>query len=79
MALGLGVRVLDVDADGAGLDGQPHRLGDGLGAVAIARLHVGGHRHVDRLGDAADGIQHLGAGDDLAVGISEHPRDARAR
>lgn len=66
--------VFEIHADGAG---GPNGL-RGCDRVIIAGFDVGGDRDVDGTGDARDHLDHFGAGDTLAVGVSERERNSGA-
>ena len=67
--------VLEVAADGAGLDGPP----GGLPGVAVAGLEVHRHRQVDRPGDPLDHVEVQLQRDVLAVLVAERRGDRVAR
>jgi hypothetical protein len=69
------VRVLEVAADGAGLQQPLHDL---RRRQAVAGLQVGGDRHGADRGNARHGRKHLGGRRGLPVGIPQAPGDRAA-
>ena len=74
-------QILHVEPDRPDLDDPARGCRSGLGLVAVAGLHVGGHGQVDRAGDRGDGGEHLLARQVLPVGVPERvgSRGARRR
>ena len=71
--------VLDVHADGAGVDQRVDALAHRRRRVAVARDEVDGHRDVDHADDLAYGAEQSRSIHVLAVGVAERPGEPRAR